>query len=315
MTPKNIINKLMKPFGLKLSRVPNHFSNRISYHIPKDHYKINRDYIFLKNLNIKIAHDYSNPLITGYYDALRIVQQLNGSFYYNDNRLRVRINDINLNINNGEELFIINEIFTEGSYNVLNTNDHSIFIDIGMHVGTASLFFASKDNIGKCYSFELFPQTYEAAINNINLNVFGHKVIAHDYGLGKEEKTLTLPYSRKMKCMMGINGLPKDDIPEDYIAQDVIVKDVGLVLRNIADENSNKFIICKIDCEGAEYEIIERLQASDTLSVVDIYMIEWHYIKPETIIKSLMEKNYVVFYSTFKSDDSGLLYALKKPDN
>ncbi len=93
-----------------------------------------------------------------------------------------------------------------------------------MNVATTSLFFSSKKNVEKIYSYELFPATYENALKNIKANSFGHKILPHQYGLGKEDAKRVLPYSTKQKGRMGINGLAKDNGYNDVTMQEVFIK-------------------------------------------------------------------------------------------
>lgn len=210
-----------------------------------------------------------------------------------------------------EILLIISEVFANGSYNIINSIPDMVVIDIGMNVATTSLFFASKKNVSKIYSYELFPITYEIALKNIMANPFGNKIIPQKYGLGKEDGKLVLPYSTKQKGRMGLNGLPKDNQYNNFTMQEVFLKKVSNEIKEIVSKNEGKYIVCKIDCEGAEYEIIEDLYNNSLINKIDAYMIEWHYKKPDTILEALQKNNFTIFYSTFTSDDSGMIYATK----
>ena len=73
------------------------------------------------------------------------------------------------NILTSEEIFKLHEIFHLNMYN-FSLPHKSILIDIGMNVGFGSLYFASKPSIEKVFSYEIFPETYKLAIQNIDLN-------------------------------------------------------------------------------------------------------------------------------------------------
>jgi hypothetical protein len=72
------------------------------------------------------------------------------------------------------------------------------------------------------------------------------------------------------------------------------------------------FVVCKMDCEGAEYEIIDSLYNAQQLSLADVYFIEWHYKSPEHIVSNLINTNYNVINTTFKALNSGMIYAIKQ---
>lgn len=75
-----------------------------------------------------------------------------------------------------QELFIAHEVFFSGVYNV-SVNRPFRVIDVGMNVGTTSLFFASNPLCSKIDAFELFPKTVKRAAGNFDLNPgLAHKI-------------------------------------------------------------------------------------------------------------------------------------------
>ena len=66
-----------------------------------------------------------------------------------------------------------------------------------------------------------------------------------------------------------------------------------------------------MDCEGAEYEVLEDLSATGTLKNVDLIMIEWHD-KGAQIIEELLINSGFNFFARDLGSISGLIYAYKK---
>ena len=93
-----------------------------------------------------------------------------------------------------EAMGFTKEIFLNKNYAV-NFSRDAVLIDIGLNRGIASLFFATYPNIKKIYAFEPFKPTFELAKKNLELNLqLSEKIHAYNFGLGKAETMLELPY-------------------------------------------------------------------------------------------------------------------------
>ena len=62
-----------------------------------------------------------------------------------------------------------------------------------------------------------------------------------------------------------------------------------------------------MDCEGAEYEIVENLSKENLLKSVDIIIIEWHDLGAKVIEDYLLLNNFTIF-SRSLGPVSGLIY-------
>ncbi len=109
---------------------------------------------------------------------------------------------------------------------------------------------------------------------------------------------------------MGINALTAHY--DKLIPQEVSIKKATHVFREISIKSQGKFIVCKMDCEGSEFDIIEDLYSNNMLSMVNVYMIEWHDRFPAKIITQLSENNYLIFNFTSKNGHVGMIYAIRK---
>ncbi len=93
------------------------------------------------------------------------------------------------------DLVIFEEIYLKNIYRFVTGKDTVLF-DIGMNIGLASLFFASKGFIRKVYGFEPIRPTYERALENLSLNgsSLTDKIEGYDYGLGERDDEQTVAY-------------------------------------------------------------------------------------------------------------------------
>lgn len=232
-----------------------------------------------------------------------------------DEKPCIQINDLKFKINDREELFILSEVFIEGAYNLISATEKRVaLIDIGMNVGITSLFYAAQNNVDKVFSFEPFQPTFNMALKNFQLNeAYANKIQPNNFGLAKEAGELLVSYSLEQKGRMGLNGVPTDSniIATNVSNQSIILKPVNDEFIKIKEKVRNHFVVCKIDCEGAEFEIMDSLFSSGEMLLPDVYFIEWHYKTPDDIVSKLFAGKYDVINTTFKSQNSGMIYAMK----
>ena len=207
-------------------------------------------------------------------------------------------------------LYLVIEVFVHSEYN-LNLRKESILIDIGMNRAAASLLFATKDNIKRIYAYEPFKPTFETAKKNLKLNPkLSEKIIPLNYGLGKTEATLELPYvadaavgmSTTYEVCKGRRNIQKEK---------VIIKDAAKEFIAILENNNNKHIIVKCDCEGAEFEIFERLDEENIMNKIDVVMMEYHFEKPDKLIDILTKNNFAAKERPGLRKNTGYIYAVR----
>ncbi len=205
----------------------------------------------------------------------------------------------------------IGEILVEEAYN-LSCKEDSVVIDIGMNRAIASLFFAAKENVKKVYAFEPFKPTLALAQKNLDLNPeLNKKIQTFACGLGKKDTTLDIPYSINLSdCMSTTHTV---SVKHNVRTETVTVKDAAQILAPIFEENKNNRIIVKCDCEGAEFEILERLDEENLVVKIDVALMEYHFKKPDRLVKILTENGFAVhvIHGSKKEPITGYLYAAK----
>jgi len=211
-----------------------------------------------------------------------------------------------------DPLYFVIEVFVRSEYN-LNIKKESILIDIGMNRAVASLRFAADENIKRIYGYEPFKPTFELAKKNLRLNPrLSKKIIPLNFGLGKAEVTLKLPYvSNAAVGMSTTHDVCKGR--KNTKKELVVIKDAAKEIASILEENKNKHVIVKCDCEGAEFEIFERLNEENIISRIDVVMMEYHFGKPDRLINILTENDFAVHvkHGLKKEPITGYLYAVK----
>jgi FkbM family methyltransferase len=163
--------------------------------------------------------------------------------------------------------YIAYEIFSLGIYNfhynnIISANKKYTVFDIGANRGYSALFFAEKEWCKDVYGFEIIPQTYNYAMENINLNPnYKTKIYFFDYGLGAEDKDVTVQH---LSHRDGISSMVPEFLQnyapnEKTITMCVQIRKASETLRQIILENAVDDIIIKVDAEGAEYQIFDDL--------------------------------------------------------
>lgn len=317
MNLKSIVNNTTGLFGFKLVRTTPTAGNPLAvFGINKEDFEINGQNIFFKNFNVTLSKHHAGALLQGYANAQKLHKQKNATFTVSEKEeLLITVDGITFCINDEEEFFILCEVFLEGSYNLKTpVNKKVSLIDIGMNVGITSLFYAGNPKVEKIFSFEPFTPTYNMALKNISLNpAIAQKIQPFNFGLAANEAVAEVSYSLQQKGRMGFNGLPQQSsvAKTDVSVQTIHLQSAAMHFALLKEKTADNFVVCKIDCEGAEYEIIDALDNASVLQIPDVYFIEWHYKSPETMIEKLLKNNFNVIGTTFSTMQSGMLYACK----
>ena len=184
-----------------------------------------------------------------------------------------------------------------------------IMIDIGFNIGITSLNFAQNENIKKIYGFEPFVPTYKNAVENLDLNpLLSKKIQLYNYGLGKDEKVINVSYEKnKIGSMSTVVDRFKNTSKN---IEKVVIKSAAEELTKILEKHSEK-IFLKIDCEGAEHEIIPSLDEFGILKKIDVLIMEWHFISPEKILHILNKNGFFTFCNHEIPNQVGMIRAIK----
>jgi FkbM family methyltransferase len=221
------------------------------------------------------------------------------------------VNGLQLYIESSEEFFIVKEVFIEKDYNLLS-NESFVIFDIGMNIGISSLFFGLKNNVDRVYSFEPVVPTYNQALHNLELNTtISNKIEAFNFGLGGSTRVEKVLYNSQAKGNCGIrleSSLVIDKNNAEEI--EINIKNVSEVLPDLFAKHPEQKKVLKIDCEGAEYEILQKMNESNLLADIDVLLIEWHD-KGATILEELLVANNFNAISRHLTSITGMIYAFK----
>lgn len=222
-----------------------------------------------------------------------------------DKTILSTVGNVTINEKKGTDTDILMEIFVRHEYSI-NLLPHSIVIDLGMNVGIASLYFASHDEVDKVYGFEPFPDTYQMALDNFNLNSYEiqEKIIPHNMAVTDKEEYKDVAV---VTDMPGWRNIRSQD--ENFPKVRIQCKSAAAVVEEIIKNNPNKKYVLKCDTEGSEYLIFNSLAQADLLSKFDSIVMEYHG-DSESIIK-MLEANGYRYYQRGRIKDIGTIVAFR----
>lgn len=228
-----------------------------------------------------------------------------------ENQIMANINGCCFYINSKEEIFILNEVFTQHIYDI-SIPYKSVVVDIGMNIADTAIYFAAKEEIEKVYAYEPFKPTYKAAIRNLELNPeFSAKIEPYNFGLSDKEEDLVCDYSTAHKGNVGISCIVHFGKIRDVTKEKIKVLPVADEVMKVKKCFPDHKLIIKVDCEGSEFKIIESLSEKKLLGQIDIILLEWHMKSPHVIVDALLKAGFAIFNRDNFNGPVGMLYAFK----
>ena len=134
-----------------------------------------------------------------------------------------------------------------------------VILDIGSNIGTSILFFHERFPGAKIYGFEPHPETFRILEKNVagipSIQVF-------NYALGAANADVSVPFDGADFSRFTLAKNPGADWSGPLSRTVCEVKHAGEVVNHLG---LTKVDLIKIDCEGAEYDVLTSLP-SDLLS-------------------------------------------------
>lgn len=270
--------------------------------------------LFLGELNISIAPGSQEFFLTAYSQALA-AYSAGIRFRCEDGKFVAEIDGVRVAVETFDDLFILNEIYGEGAYAVDAAGQLLIF-DVGMNVGHASLYFASRFPQAVIYGYEPFTPTFDRARHNFELNpALAERIHPCNFGLATGDGTLEVEFDPVLPGRMGIFGVPSDlATSSGRQREQVKLKDVVPIFDQTLAAHPNRTIVLKIDCEGAEYDILQRLHDQGRLREVHVLALEWHRKAeahdPRNLAAMLSDAGFTLISHGAFTGSAGMMYGV-----
>jgi len=194
-------------------------------------------------------------------------------------------NDVRIALENEDDFRTTFDVYAGRHYEHLNeyATPGSVIWDIGANLGVASLIFAQNPKVSRVYAYEPLPHTFTLTTRSVAANPsLSRKISLENRGIGKDDRELTVRYTKKAKSSIGLASIPSrlkslNNIQAIDMADVTIhLADAAHVVDAIRARHPNVPILLKLDAEGAEYEIIDRLMETGAIQEIRAAAIEWH---------------------------------------
>jgi FkbM family methyltransferase len=201
-------------------------------------------------------------------------------------------------LENVDDFLTTYDVYASGHYDRLESAavPGSVVWDIGANIGVASLIFAQNPNVSHIYAYEPMPHTFECAMRSLRANPkLSAKITLENLGVGSSQGDLQVSYTKKAKAAIGVSEIPPRlkmlyrIKPEDMETITIHLADAAEVLRSIRARHPGAPILLKLDAEGAEYGIIDRLVETGDIRELTSAAIEWHFSPGEEYITSRLQ--------------------------
>ena len=250
--------------------------------------------IFLKSIKI-VSNWYLIPLL--YYKLLK--KKYLFLFLRNGYKLKLRRNSTDLQA--FANVWLIEE-YNKKEFKIM---ENDIVIDIGAHIGLFTLYASQFCKKGKILCFEPVEENYDLLLENIQINNLVN-VTTFNKAISNEKKITRIYLSEDQAAHSFYNEGPN------------FIEVESISLKEVID--SNKISECnllKLDCEGAEYDILRAFPDEYFKTIMKICM-EYHFSNTQPhLIKELKDRLGALHYNIVDIplfDGLGLLFVIKIND-
>jgi FkbM family methyltransferase len=219
--------------------------------------------------------------------------------------------EVKLWLDAADVIRVAEEVFGAQEYG-LRTSTESFVIDIGMNVATTALYFAKEPQVKKVVAFEPSLLAIGRAERNFAINPeIAKKIEVRRYALGATSGKAYFQDHPEWPAASKIvqNGTSETQGPNQVLVE---IRDAEAELQSLlAETRAHQQIILKMDCEGSEREIFRRLSAN-TLSRIDVILLEWH--SPDILdeITQTLQKSAFRVLARRREKGIGMLYAFRQ---
>jgi FkbM family methyltransferase len=267
-------------------------------------------------LGVSLRRGVHEFVLEGYGCAIDLVRAGARFEVTGEGEMRVRTGGVMVGVRNKEDLFILRELYVAGSYELAVRGD-LLVLDVGMNVGHASLYFAQRYPGAMVVGFEPLRPTFARAEKNFAGNgELAKRIRANPVGLSDADGELEVEYTDDVPGLASLYGLPAER--KAYVKarkERIVVRDAAAVMDEVLAAHPERRVVMKVDCEGAEYRVMQRLAGAGKLGRVDVVMMEWHRLAPEHDPRAMRDllarEGFACVVQDVDAAPAGMLYAVR----
>jgi len=303
-----LLRQYWRTRSLDLAHVADHVR------LPSHSVVVRRGKTEIRRWNLQLSTETARHIIKSWPLLLDLEKKFPESFSLslNNNSLILSAAGINLDVRTWSDVDVMHEVLVRELYH-FKFGRPTVVWDVGMNIGMAALYFATLPNVQAVYGYELFKPTWQHACDNLRLNSgLTTPVTMNYFGVGDKSAILELPYSEELKNVVGLNGpmVAHKDIKLQL--ETVEVKPATEILNLILSKHPNLGIVLKMDCEGAEGDILESLANAGMIRNLDLIILEWHGEEMRQKVENLLsQQSFVLISQPFQTYSVGTLTAFR----
>ena len=239
--------------------------------------------------------------------GIRFSDDEKGSLFAESGGITVEIDGIS-------SLSTFREVVVDEAYRA-TLPENCVVLDVGANDGFASLYFAADKQVASVYAYEPFAPTLEQLRRNAALNpALAPKIVPQGFGLAAKDGEAIIRYTPSKRASLSLFWDAAPQNAPDATEEKIELRSALDVLGEVRARHPDQPIVLKLDCEGAEREIIAALVDHDALGSVPMLMGETHDLNKSghaDIVAPLAESGYVVFSHRANNPALGLFYAVR----
>lgn len=189
-----------------------------------------------------------------------------------DGNLYANLQGLTFHIPGLPSVMILNETFLQRIYEIFNVKD-KIVVDVGAFIGDTAVYFI-LNGARRVVAYEPNPFFCRLARENFDLNGCADKIMMIAAAVGAEDGT----------CKIDSDELGASIYPA------IIAKQLSI--KSVLAEVGHVYLL-KLDCEGAEWDILSKAADECLMNSVDNLIMEVHGFHPERIEKIVRQIGFV----------------------
>ncbi len=227
---------------------------------------------------------------------LLFMQKFRIPIYSKETPLKLRAGPIFFTARGGWGIDDLTAVWLDGVYGDLHelaTVEHPIIIDIGAHIGTFAIYAALKSSTSTVYAFEPNPEVFKYLQKSVEGNHLESRVLPIEKAVAISDKNRTLFIDEVGGVSSSLFRRENRNLNEGVSVPCVTLRDI------FKEYNITTCHLLKMNCEGAEYEILYNLP-KELFNRIDLMVIQWHRVEkhsPQELERFLSQQGFLVTHA------------------
>lgn len=150
-----------------------------------------------------------------------------------------------------------------------------IYIDLGANVGDTVSQYMEKSSRSQIYAFEPNPKLAK----HLKKRFKGQNVFVSAKAAWIIDGVMTLYLGHDLSSTLVKGKIQSVDYPEFNITykRKTLVQTIDFARWLLEHVSFDDYVVIKMDIEGSEYKVLQRLVDTDAIDLVDVIYCEFHY--------------------------------------